>query len=89
MQPLDNGYVRFSVDCTPPEDCLVSVFNPPEGSKFMYISRDTTSGERMTLELDVAQKDIQNLSVITIKFWQRGKENSGDFIFLKGSFKVK
>ncbi|MBQ6720276.1 MAG: hypothetical protein IJN20_08025 [Oscillospiraceae bacterium] len=88
MQPLDNGYVRFAIDCTPPADRKISVFNPPEGSEFMYFSRETTSGERMMLELDIKQKDIKKLSTITIKFWQDGS-NDGDFIFLKGSFKAK
>lgn len=89
MQPLDNGYVRFSVDCTPPANRNITFFDPPNGNKFMYHSKETTSGERMTLELDVRQKDIQKLSDITIKFWQTGRNTGGTFIYLKGSFKVK
>ena len=65
-QKLDNGYIRFSVDCTV-TPMQWSAFNPPNGDKFMLIG-EKTSGEREQLVYDIAEKDVKEVDMITMRF---------------------
>lgn len=83
-QLLDNGYVRFSVDCAAPEGRTFSFFNPPNGDVFMYLSSQTTSGTRETLVIDIKQEEMEAADSITIKFIS--DEDSDDYIFMNAPF---
>lgn len=69
MQALDNGYVRFSVDCKPQKDRYISFYNPPEGSRFMCITQEPTSGQRETIMVDVRAEDVNGLRNINLNFF--------------------
>lgn len=69
MQALDNGYVRFSVDCKPQKDRYISFYNPPEGSRFMCITQEPTSGQRETIMVDVRAEDVDSLYNINLNFF--------------------
>ena len=69
MQELDNGYVRFTVDCQPQKDRYISFYNPPEGSRFMCITQETTSGERETVVVDVRAEDVKGIHNINLNFF--------------------
>lgn len=69
MQALDNGYVRFTIDCTPQKNRYISFYNPPEGDRFMYITQETTSGQRETIMADVRAEDVDGLHNINLNFF--------------------
>lgn len=66
-QKLDNGYIRFTIDCTTREGMPFSVFNPPNGDVFMFIGGPTT-GERQTIVYDLPAEDVQSVSMIVMRF---------------------
>lgn len=69
MQNLDNGFVRFTVDCTVSESRFISFFTPPDGDIFMYITNYPISSGRNTFVVDVLQESVANASEITINFF--------------------
>lgn len=70
MQALDNGYVRFTVDCKPQKDRYISFYNPPEGSRFMCVTQEaTTSGQRETIMVDVRAEDVDSLGNVNFNFF--------------------
>lgn len=69
MQDLDNGYVRFTIDCQPQKDRYISFYNPPEGSRFMCITQEPTSGERETVVVDVRAEDLKGVNNINLNFF--------------------
>lgn len=66
-QALDNGYIRFSLDCTARAGMPFSVFNPPNGDLFMLIGSNT-SGQRETLTYDLKAEDVQSVEMVTMRF---------------------
>jgi hypothetical protein len=65
-QKLDNGYIRFTMECTAREGMPFSVFNPPNGDIFMFIGGPTT-GERQTIVYDISAEDVRSAEGITMK----------------------
>jgi len=80
VQELDNGYLRFTVDCTARAGMPFSVFNPPNGDIFMLYGPET-SGERETLVYDLKKEDVQAVSGITMRF--NFDDNDRMFLFIR------
>lgn len=83
-QMLDNGCIRFTVDCTVPAGRTFSFFDPPNGDLFMRLSQNPTSGNRETLVIDINQEDAKAVESISMKFFETGEEN--EYIFMNGPF---
>ena len=72
---LDNGCVRYTLDCTVPDGCeFVSFFSPPDGDIFMYVDRHEQPQARKTYVFDVLKKDIKASRELTIRFGESGGE---------------
>ena len=79
-QSLDNGYTRYSVQYTVPEMLNISVFNPPNGDKFMYCDFNIfTSSEKSTLVFDIANENLTEIS-ISIKFFGSNRAFGVNFL---------
>lgn len=79
---LDNGCVRYTVDCTVPDGCeFVSFFSPPDGDIFMYVDRHEQPQARKTYVFDVLKKDIKASRKLTIRFGE-----SGGFIWSRNAY---
>lgn len=78
-QLLDNGYVRYTLDYTAPKGRYISFFNPPDGSVFMYVSENPTSGERETYTVDVKKEANNSIDSISIKFFAQDYD-TGDYV---------
>lgn len=66
-QPLDNGYIRFTIECTVPEGLRAVVFNPPDGNLFKLFG-GYASGEREILSFDLKTEDVRAVDCINISF---------------------
>lgn len=79
VQPLDNGYVRYTLDYTAPEGMNISVFSPPDGNLFMQTDSSGTSGGRDILVFDLR---VENASAgaFTINFYRNDDDRF--FVFL-------
>lgn len=66
-QKLDNGYIRFTLECTARAGMPFSIFNPPNGTLFMIIS-DPTTGERQTIVYDLLAENVKSAGSITMRF---------------------
>ena len=75
---LDNGCVRYTIDCTPPKCEFITFFNPPDGDIFMFWEDNDPEPVRQTFVFDVLKKDIKAAKELTIRFGQ-----SGGFIFVR------
>lgn len=73
VQALDNGYVRFTIEVTAPEDRYISFYNPPKGDHFMCISAGTTYGGEETIVVDVKREDAEGLSEVNLNFFNGDK----------------
>ena len=75
---LDNGCVRYTIDCTPPECSAVSFFNPPDGDIFMHTNWNDHAQERQNIVFDVTKEQIEAANELTIRFGE-----SGSWIFVR------
>ena len=82
-QMLDNGCIRFTLDCTVPKNRYISFFDPPNGDTFAYIIEELTTGERQTYIFDVKQEEVKKVSHITLNFYS---EERNDWLFITGPF---
>ena len=78
---LDNGCVRFTIDCTPPKCEFVTFFNPPNGSIFMFREDKDPEPVRQTFVFDVLKKDIKAAGELTLRFGE-----SGGFIYVRNAY---
>lgn len=69
MQHLDNGFVRFTLDCKPQKDRYISFYNPPEADRVMYLQYVPTSGERETIIVDVWAEEVSGLQNMNFNFF--------------------
>ena len=67
-QYLDNGYIRFSVDCTTNTNMNITAFDPPSGDLFSCRSIPTVSGARTTFIFDVQEAHLRS-SGLTLNFY--------------------
>ncbi|MBE5748477.1 MAG: hypothetical protein E7344_02475 [Clostridiales bacterium] len=79
-QKLDNGYIRFTVECTVHEGMRFSVFNPPNGDVFLLTGGPTT-GEKQTIVYDLLESDVKATSNITMKFFVSGGDDYASIYF--------
>ena len=77
-QELDNGCLRFAMDCTMPEGLSVFVFDPPNGDLIGMWGSGTTSPDRSTIRFDIPADDLQSVEGLTVNFYD---ENGSYFIF--------
>lgn len=73
VQPMDNGYVRYTLDYTAPEGLMISVFDRSTtggsgGDLFMLVDHSGTSATRSTLTYDVQAERAAAASETCIKF---------------------
>ncbi len=81
VQPLSNGYTRFTLTYQVPEGYNISVFNPPEGSSFMFVDESGTTAEESKLVFDLTEAQMKGIEGIYINFFKYDDENSfGGFI---------
>lgn len=75
LQELSDGYIRFIVDYTMPQDAFIWAFDPPNGDTVQKFLGNCTGGEG-TCVLDVEKSILQERPDITINFYN---DASGPF----------
>ena len=80
-QPLDNGYTRFSLSYSIPEQMFISVFSPPDGALFMLLGQTENAGNSGNLIFDLKNKDLNAIDEVSIKFYQSDSEAFWVFFF--------
>ena len=74
MQPLDNGYVRFTLECQPRKDLYICFYSDPEGAQFIcYNYADVTSGKKVTITADLRAEDVEGLHGFNFSFYKPGE----------------
>ena len=79
-QGLDNGYTRFTVECTVSKGMQVCVFSPPDGDIFKLFPGNTT-GDKQTVVFDLSKEDLAAMPSFTISFNFSGDDRF--FLFIK------
>lgn len=80
MQPLDNGYTRFSVDYTLPAGKYIAVFDAPNADNISGRMPSTTNGARSNLVFDVKNSALAASANMTIQFYT--SDNDRFFVIL-------
>ena len=75
-EKLDSQTIRFTMEYTVPAGLNYSIFNPPDGDRFMQINTDGTSGEKSTMVFDLSISDLAAVSDVTIKFFGSDDNNN-------------
>ena len=75
-QKLDNGYTRLCVEFTGPKKFDISVFDPPNGKKFMILEEKLTTGKRSLLVVDLKDTKLDAVSYVTLKFFENKRESN-------------
>ena len=65
-EPLEGGAVRFTVDYSFPEGMNISVFDPPDGDRFMLFFSTDESGE---LVFELSGETLASTHEITLNFY--------------------
>lgn len=84
VQPLDNGYVRYTLDYTAPEGVTISIFDRSTtggngGDLFSLMDPSETSATRSTLTYDVQTERAAAASETCIKFVPGNSTSFSDF----------
>lgn len=69
MQPLDNGYVRFTLECQPRKDRYICFYSDPEGERFVCYG-GPTSGKKETIVADIWAENVEGLHGFNFSFYQ-------------------
>ena len=77
-QQLDNDYIRFALEYTTSPGRSVSFFNQPNNDHFIYLKERIATGGQDTYVIDVPKADIDDISEITMKFYDL---SIGDHVF--------
>ena len=77
-QPLDNGYIRFTIEYTAPKGMRVAAFNPPNGD-ILKLFGANTSDKRESQSFDLKVDDVHSVESITISF--SFSDNDRFFVF--------
>lgn len=72
MQPLDNGYVRFTLECQPRKDLYVCFYSDPEGERFDCYG-GPTSGNKETIVADIWAESVEGLHGFNFSFYKAGE----------------
>ncbi len=68
-QPLDNGYMRFSIEYSVPENMEISVFNKPKGNFIAFRSDEQkTPKDKGRFEFDLSNESLAKVSEICVRF---------------------
>ena len=68
-QQLDNGYMRFYVEYSVPENMGISVFNKPKGNFIAFHNDEQkTPKDKGKLEFDVSSEKLAKVSDICVRF---------------------
>lgn len=71
MQPLDNGYIRFTLECTPRKDLYYCFYSDPEAEGEQVIRfGGLTSGKKETIVADIWAEDIAGLHSFNFSFYK-------------------
>ena len=76
VQQLDNGYKRFTMVYALPQKMHISIFNPPEGDRFMLLADSAEAGESGELIFDLKDDDLKAIERVTINFYNEGGDSS-------------
>jgi hypothetical protein len=68
-QSLDNGYTRYTLEYSVPDRLLLSVFDPPNGDRFMLTSESVEAGQPGEFIFDLPDDDTRQVQDITIGFF--------------------
>ena len=77
-QQLDNGYTRFTMVYTLPEQMHIAIFNPPNGDLIALFTESAEAGESGELVFDLKNEDLKAVGSITFNFYN----NNGDQSFV-------
>lgn len=77
-QPLDNGYIRFTIEYTAPKGMRVAAFNPPNGDIFKLFGTNTND-KRESQSFDLKADDVHTVESIAISF--SFSDNDRFFVF--------
>lgn len=69
MQPLDNGYVRFTLECKPRKDRFICFYSDPSGERFTCYG-GPTSGEKETIIADIWAEYLEGLHGFNFSFYE-------------------
>ena len=71
MQPLDNGYIRFTLECTPRKDLYYCFYTDPEAEGEQVVRYGgLTSGKKETIVADIWAEDIAGLHDFNFSFYK-------------------
>lgn len=71
MQPLDNGYVRFTLECQPRKDLYMCFYTDPDAAVEQVVSYGgPTSGKKETIVADIWAEDIKGLHNFNFSFYK-------------------
>lgn len=71
MQPLDNGYIRFTLECTPGKDLYYCFYSDPEEEGEQVVRYGgLTSGKKETIIADIWAEDIAGLHSFNFSFYK-------------------
>jgi len=79
-QLLDNGYIRYTMEYTTSAGRRVSFFNQPNNDHFIYLSETLATGGQDTYVIDVPKVDNDDVSEITMKFYDL---SIGDHVYAR------
>lgn len=74
MQPLDNGYVRFTLEVQPRKDLYYCFYSDPDAAGEQVVCYGgLTSGKKETIVADIWAEDIEGLHNFNISFYKAGE----------------
>lgn len=84
---LDNGCMRFTVDCIPKEGVVgFNVFNPPGGNVFAFHGTVNPVSERQTFVFDIMKEDVRKAGDMTIGFGDISPKGKGGWIYVRNLY---
>ena len=78
-QPLDNGYIRFTLAYTPAEPMRIEIWDSPDMARIHAWSRTAAPNGPQELVFDLKEEDLQAVHCVVIGFLQ----SSDDWIFVQ------
>jgi len=80
---LDDGSYTYTLEYTAPEGKSVSIFNPPNGTAFLYLADEITSGqqEALTFELTADEMSAAFEDGITVNFYSENDSEMNAVFF--------
>ena len=74
MQSLDNGYVRFTLECQPGKDLYMCFYTDPDAAGEQIVCYGSpTSGKKETIVADIWAEDIKGLHNFNFSFYKAGE----------------